>query len=222
VNARGVTATGTAATTQASEYTILREAFSREQGIEADMVDLDPSDGSKGVFLVEISEINEPAERLLEDVKPEITTAWTQEKRLEKAAEIAEFAKTRLAAGEDAEAIALDLNATSFEAKNVARTGDNNSSLASNIRRLIFDLDQGVIDYERAADSDGYVVIRVEEVIPGEPATRTAAVDTLLTQLNTQVVDEIFIQYQGYLLKEFDISVNTVLQQSLFADTAQQ
>lgn len=222
VNARGISPSGDTAVTQAEEYTILREAFTKELSVEADMIDIDPTDPSKGFYLVEVATIDEPTERALEDVRMQVVAAWTREKMLERAATIAETAKSSLASGEDPETVALSINATSFEAKNVARTADEGSSLAPSIRQLIFELDKGEVDYERTADGDGYVVIRVDEVTPGDPSTRKEAVDTLLAQLNTQAVDEIFAQYQGYLMSNYPIKINTVLQQSLFAETPQQ
>ena len=222
VSARGQSPTGDAAVTRAEEYTILREAFSKEAGAESDMIDIDPTDPSKGFYLVEVATIDEPAERLLEDVRAEVISAWTKEKLLERASAIAETTKTNLAAGEDPETVALAINATSFEAKNVARTADEGSSLAPSIRQLIFELDKGDIDYERTANGDGYVVIRVDEVTPGDPTARKEAVDTLLAQLNTQAIDEIFAQYQGYLLNNYPVKINNALQQSLFAETPQQ
>jgi len=222
VNRRGQSEGGDAAATQIEEFTILGEAFNQELGVEADMMDLDPRDSAKGVFMVEVSEIKEPVDRELEDVKPDVTTAWLSEKRLLKAAEIAETAKERLARGEEAEAIAVDLNGTSFEAKNVVRTGETGSSLSSNIRRLIFDLNKDGIDVERASDGNGYVVVRVDEVTPGDPSSNTEAVDALLAQMNTEALNEVFYQYQSYLSKTLDIKVNTALQQSLFTENVQQ
>lgn len=224
VNARGQNEAGIATATQAAEFTILREAFTKEVGQEADMVDIDPTDAAQGLYLVEVTEINEPADRAFEDVKSDITSAWTSEKKLERAAELAEEAKTRLQSGEAAEDIAVALNGTSFEAKNVARTGDTNSSLAFNIRRLIFDLKKGEIDFERASDGDGYVIVRVDETTPGDPSTQVTAVDTLLAQLDAQVADEVFFQYQSYLLENYkdEIKVNDALLQTLFTDAAQQ
>jgi len=222
VSARGLSTSGEPAVTLAEEYTILQEAFSKEVGIEADMIDVDPRDPSKGFYLVEVEAINEPAERELAEVRTEVIAAWTKEKMLERAATIAETAKTQLAAGEDPEAVALSINATSFEAKNVARTADQGSSLASSIRQLIFELDKGEIDYDRSADGDGYVIVRVDEITPGNPEARKDAVDTLMAQLNAQAVDEIFAQYQRYLVDSYPKKINTALQQSLFAETPQQ
>jgi len=222
VTAQGLTTTGEAAATQASEFAILRDAFNSEAGGEADMKDIDPRDSSKGFYLVEVMNITAPAERQLEDIRQEIKTAWLQEKRVEKAAEIAESAKKRLAAGEDADAIAIALNATSFEAKNVGRTGDEGSTLSPSLRGLIFDLTENGIDIDRAADGNGYVVVRVDEVVSGDPATQTAAVDSLLAQLNNQVVDDVFAQYQSYLRGNYDIKINTALQQALFDENPQQ
>jgi len=222
VNRRGQSEDGDAAATQSEEFTILGEAFSQELGTEADMLDLDPRDSAKGVFMVEVSEIKEPADRVLEDVKSDVTTAWLSEKRLLKAAEIAETARERLANGEEAEAIAVDLNGTSFEAKNVVRTGETGSSLSSNIRRLIFDLNKDGIDVERASDGNGYVVVRVDEVTPGDPTSKAEAIDTLLAQMNNEALNEVFYQYQSYLSKTLDVKVNTALQQSLFTENIQQ
>jgi peptidyl-prolyl cis-trans isomerase D len=222
VTARGLNQNGEPVATQQSEFTILRDAFSKEIGLEADMADIDPRDSGKGFYLVEVTDIIPPADRALEDIKSELTKAWTQEQKLAKASKIAEDAKNKLAAGADAETIAIDLNATSFEAKNVARTGDSNSSLSPSIRRLIFDLEKGGIDYDRAADGSGYIVVRVDDVTPGNPASRTAAVDKLLAQLNGEAATEIYTQYRNYLLKTYDITVNNTLQQSLFTETLQQ
>lgn len=221
VNNQGLTSEGTPAVTQQNELTILRAAFQSELGLEADIVDLDPRDSALGLYMVELSDIAEPSERPLEEVRGQIADAWTAIKRNERAAEVADQAKERLLAGEIAEDIAADLGGTSFVAKNVSREAGENSSLSPNIRRLIFDLQLGTIDFERASDGNGYVLVRIDEIVAGDPAARPDAVDALQARLNTQALDELYVQYLTHLRDEFEPTTNPALIQSLFSNNTQ-
>ncbi len=222
VDSRGLLPSGQPAVTLETEGRILQEAFSNESSGDPDIIPLDPSDSAKGFFLVDVTEITEPQDKPFEDVEDDIRKAWVQEQQLAKASEIAEDAKARLAAGEDAETIALALDITSFSAKNIGRTGDKSSSLSPSIRRLIFDLGVNDIDFNRADDGNGYIVVKVNAIKPGDPQKNTAAVDTLQAKLNDDMTNDVFAQYQAYLLNNYDVTINTVLQQSLFAENPQQ
>jgi len=221
VNNQGLSPDGTPAVTQQNESIILRAAFQQEIGIEADIVDLDPRDSSKGLYMVELTEVTDPAERPFEEVKADVEAALLSIKRSERAAEIAEQAKARMEAGEVAEDVAADLGGTSFIAKNVARSADENTSLAPNIRRLIFDLEPNSIDFEQAADANGYILVRVDEVTPGDPSARPADVLALQSRLNNQVLDELYIQYLSHLRNQYQPTTNPALLQSLFTDNNQ-
>ncbi len=222
VDNRGITEAGTPAVTSEVENTILVQAFRDTEGQEVELRDLDPTDSAKGVYLVHLDTITEPALRPLEDVRTEVVDAWMARAKQEKAAELAETAKERLLAGAEAEVLAEELGGTSFTAKNVIRTGAEDASLSNNIRRLIFETPKGTIDFERAADGNGYIVVRVDEVTPGDAAANPAAVEARLAELNTQMTDEIYAQYQAHLLSSYPPVVNRALQQQLFADPAAQ
>jgi len=222
VDSRGVTAVGLPAVTQQNEARILSDAFQKEVGIEPELTDIDPTDSEKGVYLIQVNNITESAEQELETVKVNVLDAWKAEKKQAKAGELAETARERLQNGEDAEAVGTEIGGTSFAAKNVARTGDENSNLSANIRNLIFDLAKGSTGSERAADGNGYVVVRVEDVIPGDPSKDQKAIDTSLTTLNSSFKDEIYAQYESYLRQKYRPVVNRAMQKQLFADTANQ
>lgn len=216
VDAQGKNAAGDAVVTQQNEYAVMQDAFQLEIGVEPQLKDIDPRDNTKGIYLVELAEVQEPAERAYEEVASQVRTAWENDARQRRAGEIADEAKARLMAGEDAEKIADELGGTSFDAKNVSRTAEGNSGLSQNIRRLIFDLPVGEVDAERAADGNGYVVVRVDDVMPGEPANNAAAVDALHAQLTEQFQGELFQEYQAYLLDKYKPEVNRAIVQQLF------
>ncbi|WP_417461716.1 SurA N-terminal domain-containing protein [Kordiimonas sp.] len=222
VDAQGKGPSGTQLVTQQNEYIVMQDAFRRDLGVEAQVTDLDPQDNTKGVYLVELTEVQEPAERAYEEVASQVRSAWETEERQRRAGEIAELAKTRLQAGEDPEVVAQELGGTSFDAKNVSRTAEGSSGLSQNIRRLIFELGVGTVDAERAADGNGYVVVRVNGVMPGEPTANPEAVDTLYAQLVEQTQSEVFEQYQSYLLDKYEPEIKTNIVQQLFRSDVDQ
>ncbi|PCI64471.1 MAG: hypothetical protein COB37_01250 [Kordiimonadales bacterium] len=222
VTSQGRSASSELKLTQQNEYVILNRAYGIDIGDELGVTDIDPRDRAKGLFLVEVTDIKDPEQRPLEDVKGDLTSAWTAVKRLEKAGEVAELARTRLAAGEKPEDVIAAIGGTSFVAKNVSRTAQAGSSLALNIRDLIFDLPTGSIDFERSADGNGYIVVRVDDVTAGDPLKGVVAIETLITRLNGELANEIYAQYQAYLLAEYPVSINRTLQQSLFSEQNQQ
>ncbi|TNE65883.1 MAG: hypothetical protein EP335_04785 [Alphaproteobacteria bacterium] len=216
IDNRGRNAAGTQVITQQEEGMILTDAFGHQVEDEVELKDINPQDNTVGVYLLKVNNIATPVERPFEEVKTQVQTAWETEKKQTRAGEIAEQATARLAAGENADQIATELGGTSFDAKNVARTGDNNSSLSPNIRRLIFDLPLNGADAERSADGNGYVVVRVQEIVPGDPAAQKAGVDTLWQQLESQYANELYEEYQGYLRDRYTPEVNYQLIQRLF------
>lgn len=217
VDAQGLSTDGTPAVTQQNEYIIQSAVFREELGAEPTITDINPTDATAGFYLFEIRDIKSPAEQPLEEIRDRVIADWTAARKRERAGEIADTAVQRLRAGEDAEIIAEELGGTSFEAKNVARTGDNSSNLASNIRSLIFDLDVGSVDSAAAADNNGYVVVKVLSKEAGNPETADVAVNTLLDQLNADFQEELFVQYQAYLTELYPAEVNSLLIQQLFS-----
>ncbi|MFC3051081.1 SurA N-terminal domain-containing protein [Kordiimonas pumila] len=222
VDARGKTTAGTVAVTSQEEARVLADAFQKEKGVEPELTDLDPSDSEKGVYLLEVTDIAPSYEQSLDDVRVSVVSAWKAQQKQAKAGEIAEDARTQLAAGGNPEEISETLGGTSFDAKNIARTGDENSNLSPTIRSLIFDLPLGETGSEKAADGNGYIVVRVNDITPGNPASNKADVDALLASLNGGFKDELLAQYQSYLLEKYKPVVNRQQQQQLFSsETAQ-
>ncbi len=218
VDNRGQNESGVATVTSQEEFSVLSDINQREIGDEPEVVDVDPRDSDKGIFLAELIDIKAPEQRSFDDMKSEMSDRIVADRKIAKAGELAESAKTRLEAGEAAEKIAEELNGTSFDAKNIARSGDANSNLSANIRRLIFDLSKNQIDFERSTDNNGYVVVRVDDVRPGDASAKPTELQAIVAELNAAMTNEIFAQYQAYLLSTYEPVVNQQLKQQLFTD----
>ncbi|GHF28377.1 hypothetical protein GCM10017044_24480 [Kordiimonas sediminis] len=216
VDRNGRDANGTQVITQQVEATIHAAAFAAEVGLEPEITDLNPVDNTQGIYLVEVMNEMQPEQQIYEDVSVAVRQAWEREQRQLKAGEFADLAVERLRANENPEDVAADLGGTSFDAKNVTRQPDGNSGLAANIRSLIFTIGEGKVSSERSADGDGYVVVKVNEIVPGDPATQAAAVASLRQQLINEQTNTVLSQYQAYLLAQNRPEINNALIEQLF------
>ena len=216
VDNQGRNVDGNQVITQPIEQRLLSVAFVAEQGAESDLTDLNPQDNTAGSFLLEVTETFDPEEQPFEDVSSEVRTSWLAEQRQQKAGELADAALARVVAGGNVEEIAADVGGISFDAKNLARVGGENSNLSASIRRLIFSLGVDQADVDRSADGDGYVIVRVTEIVPGDPATQTAESAVLMTQLAQSQQDTLLAQYQQYLMAKNPPEINGPLIEQLF------
>jgi peptidyl-prolyl cis-trans isomerase D len=206
--------------TQSDEFRINATIFNEEADVGriSDANDLDASNRDRGTFWTEVVSVTEPEQKPFEEVKANVRSAWEAQQKQTKAGELADAALERIKAGEDPEMVAAELGGTSLEAKNVSRTSDPNSlsGLADNIRNIIFELDLNSVETDRSSDGDGYVVVRVDTITPGQPASNADAVNTLYTSLQTQFENELFQQYQDYLRARYTIDVNDQLRRVQF------
>ncbi|UTW54034.1 SurA N-terminal domain-containing protein [Kordiimonas sp. SCSIO 12610] len=226
VDQRGLGRGGERLITQSDEFRINATIFNEEADIGriSDTNDLDASNRDRGAFWTEVVTVAEPEQKPFEEVKADVRSAWDAQQKQTKAGELADNAIERIKAGEDAETVAADLNGTSLEAKSVSRTNDPNSlsGLAANIRGMIFDLNLNAVETDRSADGDGYVVVRVDRINPGQPADNATAVNTLYSEIQDQFETEIFLQYERYLREKYTIDVNDQLRRIQFRNESAQ
>ena len=222
VDRNGVNEEGVRILSQSEETRILSEAFAAEQGGEPKMINIDVSDEEKGVFFLELREVLEPAEQSLEDVRGQVLDLWRVEEKQRLAGEVAEKGRQMLEEGLGPESIVNDLGGTSFEANNIARTASDSVAgrIAPNIRRLIFDLKKGDIGIEQS--TDGYVVVRVNEVEEGDPAAAPGEILARQEALRGAFVGDILEQYQRYLTAKYPADINQQLLDQLFRNPVQQ
>lgn len=198
-----------------AEYRILSQAYAQSVDDEPDALPLDDRDSQVGFFMVTVDTVTEPAERPLGEVRNRVLTDWRAEKSKALAAEQAEIALAKLREGQAATDVIEETGGTSFNATNVARVGAEGSGVSANIRRLAFELQEGGSELEASADGDGYVIVRVDAVKPGNQDDADA-INAIRAELNQLFLQDMLLQYQGYLLKKYPASINEVVLRTLF------
>ncbi len=171
-----------------------------------------------GFALVEVLDVAEPEIRPLDDVKDRIRANLIAERRLAQAGEKANQLLDALKAGLAPEEAAKRVGGTVITTPAVARIeigrGDN---LAPNIARLLFDLDPDEWAEERAADGNGYVLVRLDEVRPGDPhdPQEAQAYRDLTAQLADARANDVVMMLERNLRERYGIEINTALWQEL-------
>jgi len=216
VDRRGINADGAVLLSDQIEQSINADAFRRDIGDELRIEPLDPRDQDKGSFVVEVMDIQAPEQRPFEDVRLELIPVVMAERRLAAAGEDANTGLDKLRAGIEPQAIIDELGGTSFDAKGLLRNAEpgKESSLAPNIRRLVFELGLGETAVEQSGD--GYMVVRVNEIRPGQPDLQPTAVDAAYENLRRSFSDDIGQQYQRYLQQRFPAQINNEVVEQLF------
>ncbi len=171
-----------------------------------------------GFALVEVVEIAEPKVRPLAEVKDRIRANLIAERRLAKAGEKANQLLDALKAGLAPEEAAKRAGGTVITTPAIARIEmGRGDKLAPNIARLLFDLKPHEWAEERAADGNGYVLVRLDEVHQGDPhkAEEKQAYADLKARLADARANDVIMMLERNLRERYGIKVNTALWQQI-------
>ena len=165
-----------------------------------------------GFYLVQMNGITAPVLKPFEEVKGEVRERWFTEARQTIAGQNANAALRAAEGGEDFNNIAATYGGTVFETPLLQRDNINaQSGVSSSVGRLIFALEKGGVDLERAATGDGYVVVQVSEIVPGDHRRNSAELVELKQSMKNELATDLLIQYQMAVQNDASFSVNQPL-----------
>lgn len=172
-----------------------------------------------GFALVDVLEVIPPEIRPLEEVKNVIRANLIAERRLEAAGKKADDILKRmreegLSPEEAAKLADGDVLTTDWIERIEAGRGNK---VASGIGRLMFDLKKGEMAEERAADGNGYLIVRLDDVRFGDPRDPTSAqaYADLKRRLAEERVNDLLVMLEKSLRDEFGVEINEALLRSL-------
>ncbi len=156
-------------------------------------------------FVVRTEEIIAPALRPLDEVRDEIVAAWTEERVTAAAEALAETTSERLDAGETVADVAAELGAVMVEQSDLRRDGANRGTLPEELVASVFEISTGDVAIAQAAD--GYVVARLEDVIPA-PASDTGALEVIAAGQAQAMAGDLLAGFAQSLRGEFDVDID--------------
>ena len=198
----GATASGEELELPQSED-FLREVFNAEVG-ETSLLSETP-DGDFYVFRVERT--TPPVLRPLDEVRAEVLDLWRQEEARQHALIRAEALADRLRLGGDMAELASEEGLSLDRTEPIDRFGAEPAAAASpDLTAKLFGLAGDEVAV--AEVPDGWAIIRVAEVIPGDPTANTQAVDILADGLTQSLQNDVLAAFTRELDRELGVSIN--------------
>ncbi len=156
-------------------------------------------------FVVRTEEVIAPALRSLESVRDEIAAAWTEARTTEAAEALAETVSERLDGGETVADVAAEIGAVLVEQADLRRDGANRGTLPEELIASVFEINRG--DVAIAPAADGYVVARLEDIIPA-PASDSATLEDIAAGQTRAMAGDLLAGFAQSLRDQYSIDID--------------
>ncbi|HYD31830.1 MAG TPA: SurA N-terminal domain-containing protein [Azospirillaceae bacterium] len=188
---------------------VLKTAFSLEKGQESRLAET--KEGT--YFLVRVDEVTPPALKPLNEVRPQVIAAWTEEQRAKKAAEKAEKAAQRLKDGAALDAVAQEFGGEAKVSEPFTRTAKG-ANLPPQLVAELFTLKPGAVT--SAATGDSQVIARLKNIRPADPATAGAALAQVRDQAVKGIAGDLAVQFAEALRQKYPVEIQPRTLQSMY------
>lgn len=170
--------------------------------------------GTDAYFAVHVNKVTPSALRPLDEVRAQVADAWKAAQREAKARETAEAMAGRLQGGEDIAKIAGELGVEVKTTEPFTRQPTAEAPLPRSVVAGLFKAKVGETAVGRG--DGGYVVARLHEVQPANPAADPDGVAAVERALTAALRNDIQGQYAATLHDDFSVTVNRqVLEEAL-------
>ena len=204
VDAQGNTPAGTPAD---APYVadIVAKAVEVDEGRDSLMTE---TEDGQGFFVLRVDAVTPPAVKPLADVREHVQALMMQDRRAEKAAELATQAEQRLAGGQDPAAVAEAVGGVAFTTEAFNRLGDGleQGALPATLVNKAFGLNTG--DVTQAQGTDAHTVARLKTVNAATLDRSGQLYQRLATQTRNQMQGDLLQQLSAALQTQHPVKVN--------------
>jgi peptidyl-prolyl cis-trans isomerase D len=182
---------------------LLTEAFESDVGVENDAI-RPPGDS---MIFYEVLEVVPERERTLDEVREEVTKAWTEEETQNRIAEKADALLARLQKGESLQTVAAEIGKPVMTAEGVTRNQPP-AGLGPNAAAQAFAGPEGHLANAEADTPPARILLKVDKVTAPAFFAEAAGVANLEEQLGQAIARDMLSSYNRQLLAVRDTSVN--------------
>ncbi len=180
-------------------------------------LELYPVEGRDVFYIVVVNSITPPTPYPLEQVTDRVQLGWRAQQQLAKSREYANQALAAANAGTALEVLAETYGGIYFETQEYRRDRVfTQRELAPGIAGLMFSLEDGGFGVEADARGDGYLILQVSEIKSEDPANDQFEYLALLTNLQVELQNDLFIQLQAAIQNDLDVVIYQNLIDAVF------
>ncbi|MFQ5763331.1 MAG: peptidyl-prolyl cis-trans isomerase [Rhodospirillales bacterium] len=190
-------------------------AFATDEGADSLLTET----GTDGYFVLRVDGVTPPALKPLDTVTAEAVEAWKAERRAETARKVAETVVARINVGTDFDFIASELALTPTTSPPVTRRpSSDDSGLPQPMIDRLFAIKKGEAAMTRSGQ--GYVVARLEKIIPADPSADRDARLALAGEIGDAVETDILVQLAVALRDRYGVTIHRRAVNELFTGAA--
>ncbi|HTH17840.1 MAG TPA: peptidyl-prolyl cis-trans isomerase, partial [Magnetospirillum sp.] len=171
----------------------LDAAFHTDQGTESPLTE----SGADGFFVLRVDSVTPAQPRPLLEIKNEVVAAWSAERRHEIAKERAATATEQLKAGKPAAEVAQALGGKVQTSQPFTREGGDEKAVPPALVAELFKAQPGGV--AQGAVQGGWVIGRLDKVIPFDPAQQAKVVAAATAQTSQALSGDLIEQYLSAL-----------------------
>ena len=201
IDVKGLNNSGKKVETVGNEASFLNIAFHTDQGAESQMAE----DGKDGYFLIRVDGVTPPSPRPLAAVKAEVLTAWTNAKRHQIAKDKAESLVPLLKASGLA-GVPKSAGIETKTPKPFTREAGDSSGLPAPVVGKAFELADG--DVATTELADGWVIAKLTQVKPADPATHPDQIQTVSRSVSQAVAGDLSDSFLAALEAKVGVKID--------------
>jgi peptidyl-prolyl cis-trans isomerase D len=177
-------------------------AFHTDQGTESQLTEAD----GDGFFVVRVDQVTAPAPKALAQIRSDVLAAWQAEKRHELAGQRAENIAEHIKKGDTAAQAAQAFGLKAARTEPFTREGAETAKLPPSVVAEMFQAAPGGV--ATGGTPGGWVVARLDKVVPFEPASNAEATDAARRRISSNVAGDLVDQYIAALNVELGVKVD--------------
>jgi peptidyl-prolyl cis-trans isomerase D len=190
---------------------VLGAAFSTKEGDNSPIVDLD--DGSH--VILRVDKIAPPALKPLTEVRAAVEAAWLAQMQAAKAQEKTEALLAKIKGGQDFSAAGQEAGITPALTEPVTRSrGPRPGGSPAEVGVRLFQMKTGDVDVVQTGSAS--IVVRLEQILPSDPATQEADTAELVDRLKRGAGDDLLTSFTEALRKRYIVNIDRAALDRMF------
>jgi len=188
---------------------LTKEAFDSDVGVENSPLRA----GAESFVFYDVLDITPARDRALDEVRTDVTKAWTAKETAKRVSDLADKLFERLKGGTDLAALATEIGKTTQTAEGVKRNGTSPGLSPNAISQAFAGPDGHVGNAD--GDGDSRILLRVDKVTAPAFFAEAADATAIQSQLSDALQKDLLTTYNQQLLATRATSINTAAYQQI-------
>jgi peptidyl-prolyl cis-trans isomerase D len=183
----------------------LDTAFATEPGSSPILRDA----GDGGYYAVVVEQVTPPALKPLAEIRDVVKAQWKTQQQNEAAKAKASEIAAKLKEGVDIASFTAEARGEFHDNVLIPREEvEENKGILPAIQKIIFALEPGKAGVSAAPNGDGYIVMQLKAIVPGDPAKNPVDFEAMKQRVGTEFANDVLVEYQNALNRQYGMEIN--------------